>query len=120
MSEDDIYINPSLYPMLGTLSHTYGFPTEDQVLELYSVFRLQSADELVSMILTNPFVFGYVDIIRNAISGMDAKDVFLVLIQFLDRNYPQLMVNINSSDADLMLFISLVKSLVRELNQPVA
>jgi len=113
----EVLVNPIVYTMLGHVSHTDNFPSEDYAVELYAQMRILSSDDIVSLICSNDMFISYADQIKMAINGMDIKGIGLVLIQFIDANWPSLMQMINSSDAEFELFKSVVIKLVDEIRR---
>lgn len=115
MSSDDVYINPLVYQVLGSVSHMDGFPTEDSVLIAYATLRSLSSDDIVSLIAGDSNFAAYSDIVKGAIDGMDIRGIGIVVTQFVDRNWPGLMQKINTNDDEFELYKAVIIGLVDKI-----
>jgi hypothetical protein len=111
MSSDDVFINP----LARVLVCSIPFPSPDVVYSAYSTLKELPADRIISLITSDQNFVSNIGNIRTAIDGMDIRGVGSLVTLVIDKNYPELMKQINSSDALFELYRSVIIGLLANI-----
>jgi hypothetical protein len=111
MPPNDVYINP----LANVLVCSIPFPSPVVVYDAYSTLKELSADRIISLITSDQDFVANINNIRVAIDGMDIRGVGSLVTRVIDKNYPELMKQINSSDAEFELYKSVIIGLLANI-----
>lgn len=109
------YVNPLAWELMGQLVNSPQFPKEADALRMYNSVRGISSDTIVQLVLTDTRVSSHIDLIRNAVVGMDIHGIALLVATVLDQRFPSIIEAINSSDADFALYKEVITGLSNNL-----
>ena len=109
------YVNPLAWELAGQLINSPQFPEEKDALRMYNSVRGISSETIVQLILTDVRVSAHLDLIRNAVDGMDVSGLALLVATVLDQRLPSIIEVINSSDSDVALYKEVITGLSNNL-----
>ena len=109
------YVNPLAWELAGQLINSPQFPEEKDALRMYNSVRGISSETIVQLILTDARVSAHLDLIRNAVDGMDVSGLALLVATVLVQRLPSIIEVINSSDSDVALYKEVITGLSNNL-----
>lgn len=107
----EVYVNPLMWELVGSLVNSPSFPTEDTVLGMYNSVRSVPSEVIIKLIMSDPRVSEFTDLIHSASAGMDVRGMAHVVATVLDKYFPNLVEVINTSESDFTLYKELITGL---------
>jgi hypothetical protein len=112
------YVNPIFGELLGIVSRSPSFPSNDAIASAYLQVINFPVDDIVHLITSDSLFVANRDIIRGSIDGMDERAIGKYLIEhFIDFNFPDLMKRINSSDDEFAILKSVIIGVIKVLRE---